>query len=181
MAQLNAGGGIGVVNYYVTWPNDGILSLIQYRRFFQQEFCRTPIYEQKQIWNQVAQNINLDHPNFAPTKKQCRTKWNSLKSGYENLKRLLNGNPEGFPTHTPTLHDEHFHEELSDEFWLAEPRVRAARRNQVDRRRYEYRECRRSRSQSFHHRHERGRSRSRSPRRERKSVESAGAIIPLTP
>ncbi|UZO10800.1 uncharacterized protein OCT59_002378 [Rhizophagus irregularis] len=154
MAQLNAGGGIGVVNYYVTWPNDGILSLIQYRRFFQQEFCRTPIYEQKQIWNQ---------------------------SGYENLKRLLNGNPEGFPTHTPTLHDEHFHEELSDEFWLAEPRVRAARRNQVDRRRYEYRECRRSRSRSFHHRHERGRSRSRSPRRERKSVESAGAIIPLTP
>ncbi|GBC46940.2 hypothetical protein GLOIN_2v1815051 [Rhizophagus irregularis DAOM 181602=DAOM 197198] len=141
MAQLNAGGGIGVVNYYVTWPNDGILSLIQYRR----------------------------------------TKWNSLKSGYENLKRLLNGNPEGFPTHTPTLHDEHFHEELSDEFWLAEPRVRAARRNQVDRRRYEYRECRRSRSRSFHHRHERGRSRSRSPRRERKSVESAGAIIPLTP
>ncbi|GET53305.1 hypothetical protein GLOIN_2v1766080 [Rhizophagus irregularis DAOM 181602=DAOM 197198] len=67
MAQLNAGSGI------------------------EQEFCRTSIYKQKQIWNQ---------------------------SGYENLKRLLNENPEGFSTHTPTLHDEYFHEELSDEFWL---------------------------------------------------------------
>ncbi|GBB94180.1 hypothetical protein RclHR1_23000001, partial [Rhizophagus clarus] len=47
-------------------------------------------------------------------------KWNALKSGYENLKRLLSGNLEGFPTHTPTLHDERFHDELSDEFWLAE-------------------------------------------------------------
>jgi hypothetical protein len=26
----------------------------------------------------------------------------------------------GFPTRTPTLHDERFHEELSDEFWMLE-------------------------------------------------------------
>ncbi|RGB22401.1 hypothetical protein C1646_776143 [Rhizophagus diaphanus] len=119
MAQLNAAGGIGVVNYYVQWPKYATLSLIQYRHLFQQEFCRTSIHRQKRIWNQISQSINVDHLNFAPTKKQCRNKWNSLKSGFENLKRILNGNPERFPTHMPTLHDEHFHEELSDEFWLA--------------------------------------------------------------
>ncbi|CAB4390049.1 unnamed protein product [Rhizophagus irregularis] len=48
--------------------------------------------------------------NFAPTKDQCRNKWNTLKSEYENLERLLNGNLEGFPTHTSTVHDETFHE-----------------------------------------------------------------------
>jgi hypothetical protein len=119
MAQLNALG-IGVVNFYVQWPDDATRSLIQYRRAYQNDFATTSIHDQKPIWRQIAQNINVDHPNFAPSKKQCRNKWNALKSGYENLKRLLVGNPEGFPTRTPTLHDERFHEELSDEFWTAE-------------------------------------------------------------
>ncbi|POG58738.1 hypothetical protein GLOIN_2v1789989 [Rhizophagus irregularis DAOM 181602=DAOM 197198] len=34
--------------------------------------------------------------------------------------RLINRNPEGYPTRTPTLHDERFHQELSDEFWIVE-------------------------------------------------------------
>ena len=119
MAQLNAVG-IGIVNFYIQWPNDATLSLINYRRIYQPEFSTTSIHDQKHIWNQIAQDINNDHPNFFPTKRQCKNKWNSLKSGYENLKRLLDGNTEGFPTHTPTLYDERFHEELSDEFWLAE-------------------------------------------------------------
>jgi hypothetical protein len=118
MAQLNAA--IGVVNFYVQWPQDATLTLIEERRLHQQLFCSTPINEQKQLWAQISQNINTDHPNFAPTKKQCRNKWNSLKSGYENMKRLLDGNPQRFPTHRPTQHDEHFHENLSDEFWLVE-------------------------------------------------------------
>lgn len=119
MAQLNAGG-IGIVNFYIQWPDDATLTLIQERRLYQQVFNLTPIHQQKRLWTIISQNINNDHPAFAPTKKQCRNKWNSLKSGYENLKRLLDGNPEGFPTHRPTHHDEHFHEELSDEFWLVE-------------------------------------------------------------
>lgn len=119
MAQLNAAG-IGIVNFYIQWPDDATLSLIQYRQFHQHIFSITPIHDQKPLWNQISQSINNDHPNFAPTKRQCKNKWNALKSGYENLKRLIDGNPEGFPTHTPTLHDERFHEELSDEFWLAE-------------------------------------------------------------
>jgi hypothetical protein len=119
MAQLNAAG-IGVVNFFVQWPDNAVLTLIQYRRQHQPDFCTTPIHEQKHIWDQISQDINNDHPNFAPDKSQCRNKWNALKSGYENLKRLMGGNPEGFPTRTPTLHDERFHEELSDEFWLRE-------------------------------------------------------------
>jgi hypothetical protein len=119
MAQLNAVG-IGVVNFYIQWPNDATLSLIQYRRHYQIDFCLTSVHDQKRIWRQIAQNINNDHPNFAPSKKQCRNKWNSLKSGYENLKRLMEGNPEGFTTRTPTLPDERFYEELSDEFWMTE-------------------------------------------------------------
>ena len=112
MAQLNTRA--------LQWPNDATLSLIQYRRLYQRFFCTIAIHDQKVIWNYISQNINNDHQKFAPTKRQCRNKWNALKSGYENLKRLLSRNPEGFPTHTPTLHDERFHDELSDEFWLAE-------------------------------------------------------------
>lgn len=120
MAHLNAVGGIAAVNNYVKWPNGAALLLIQYRRSFQDVFGRTSIHSQGPIWDQISQNINNDYPNFAPTATQCRNKWNSLKSGYENLKRLLGGNPEGFPTHRPNLHDERFYEELTDEFWLVE-------------------------------------------------------------
>jgi Myb/SANT-like DNA-binding domain len=116
MAQLNA----ALANFFTQWPDDAVLSLIENRRRYQHEFTTTRIHDQKRLWNRIARNINNDHPQFAPTRKQCRTKWNALKSGYENLKRLMDGNPQGFPTHTPTLHDERFHEELSDEFWLVE-------------------------------------------------------------
>ncbi|RGB38589.1 hypothetical protein C1646_755557 [Rhizophagus diaphanus] len=47
---------------------------------------------------------------FCANEDQCRNKWNTLKSEYENLERLLNGNLEGFLTHTQTIHDETFHE-----------------------------------------------------------------------
>lgn len=120
MSQLNAVGGVVAVNHYMKWPSGGTLSLIRYRRACQDVFSRTAIHEQTGLWDEISQNINADHPRFAPTSTQCRNKWNSLKSGYENMKRLLNGNPEGFPTHTPKLPDEQFHEELSDEFWLVE-------------------------------------------------------------
>ena len=111
---------IKLVNFYIQWPKDATRSLIQYRRLYQTNFSTTPIHDQKQLWSQISQGINDDHPDFDPSRRQCRNKWNLLKSGYENLKRLLDGNPEGFPTHTPTIPDEYFHEELSDEFWLIE-------------------------------------------------------------
>ncbi len=107
-------------NFYIQWPDDATQTLIERRRALQPEFCSTSIHNQKRHWRTISRDIANNHPTFTPTRKQCRTKWNSLKSGYENLKRLLNGNPEGYPTHTPTLHDERFHEFLSDEFWLVE-------------------------------------------------------------
>src|ERR1700722_8252013 len=116
MAHLNA----RLANFYVQWPDDATRTLIECRQVAQPNFCSTPIHSQKRLWRVITRDINNTHAVFAPTRRQCRNKWNALKSGYENLKRLLNGNPDGFPTHTPTLHDERFHEELSDEFWLVE-------------------------------------------------------------
>ena len=116
---LNAAG-IELVNFYIQWPKEATLSLIQYRRLYQTNFSMTPIHDQKQLWSQIFQGINDGHPDFTQSKQQCQNKWNSLKSEYKNLKRLLDGNPFRFPTHTPTIHDEYFHEELSDEFWLTE-------------------------------------------------------------
>ncbi|CAB4436584.1 unnamed protein product [Rhizophagus irregularis] len=140
MAALNLNANLPA---YIQWPDDAALTLIQRRRAYQPLFTRT-----------------------RPTRKQCREKWNALKAGYENLERLINRNPDDYPTRTPSLHDERFHQELSDEFWRVEPLVRSSQRNRVDRRTYEYRErrrSRRSRSRSPYHHRERGRSRSRSP------------------
>ncbi|CAB4388578.1 unnamed protein product [Rhizophagus irregularis] len=100
-------------------PDDAALTLIQCRRAYQPLFTTTRLHNQKQLWRGIARDIRNNHI-FRPTRKQCREKWNALKSGYENLERLINRNPEGYPTRTPTLHDERFHQELSDEFWRVE-------------------------------------------------------------
>ena len=74
------------------------------------------IQRQGELWQRISNYLYNDFRlNVTPT--QCRTKWNLLVSGYENLKRLLNDNPEGFRTHTPSMYDQRFHNELSDEFW----------------------------------------------------------------
>ena len=103
----------------IQWPENATLTLIRCRCERQDQFCTTAIQSQKRIWREITREIGRRH-RFDPDRRQCRTKWNALKTGYENLERLLNGNPSGFPTHTPSLHDERFHEELSDEFWLNE-------------------------------------------------------------
>ncbi|RGB34551.1 hypothetical protein C1646_760433 [Rhizophagus diaphanus] len=54
----------------------------------------------------AAKKCRTNNHLFMPTRKQCREKWNALKSGYENLERLINKNPEEYPTRTPTLHEE---------------------------------------------------------------------------
>jgi len=115
-APLNA----NLRNFFIQWPDHATLTLIVRRRAYQHEFATTPINLQRRLWVAISRDINNAHPNFAPTSKQCRSKWNSLKSGYENLERLMNGNPQRFPTRAPTMHDEHFHEEMSDELWTVE-------------------------------------------------------------
>ena len=104
---------------FYQWPDDATLTLIEGRRLYQSLFASTALRDQSGFWDNIARGIGRAHPSFAPTGRQCRTKWNALKSGYENLKRLFH-NPEGYRTHTLTMHDELFHYELSDEFWLSE-------------------------------------------------------------
>ncbi|GBC45002.2 uncharacterized protein OCT59_027439 [Rhizophagus irregularis] len=141
MAALNLNANLPV---YIQWPDDAALTLIQRHRAYQPLFTTTRLHDQKQLWSGIARDIRNNHT-FRPTRKQCREKWNALKVGYENLERLINRNPDDYPTRTPSLHDERFHQELSDEFWRVEPLVWSSQRNRVDRRTYEYRERRRSR------------------------------------
>lgn len=114
MAQLAA----ALPAFVNQWPDDATLSLIRRRRVYQGLFASSRTQDQWQFWDNIARDVRRLHPNFRPTAIQCRNKWNSLKSGYENLARLMNGNPDGFPTRTPSIHDETFHAELSDQFWL---------------------------------------------------------------
>ncbi|CAB4398402.1 unnamed protein product [Rhizophagus irregularis] len=94
MAALNLNANLPV---YIQWPDDAALTLIQRCQAYQPLFTTT-----------------------RPTRKQCREKWNALNAGYENLERLINRNPDDYPTRTPSLHDKRFHQELSDEFWRVE-------------------------------------------------------------
>ena len=109
-----------LVNFFIQWPDDATETLIERRQAYQYEFSTTSIQDQKRLWRAISREIRNRHIAFAPSRRQCRNKWNALKSGYENLKRLLNGNPDSLPTRTPTLHDEIFHKALSNEFWLVE-------------------------------------------------------------
>lgn len=115
MANLNA----ALSQTFYAWPDNAVQALIRQRRAYQGLFATSALRDQGTYWARISSYI-ARNSNFAPTDRQCRTKWNALKKGYENLERLLDGNPEGYPTHTPTMHDERFHDELSDEFWLTE-------------------------------------------------------------
>lgn len=104
--------------FFRMWPDDAVQTLIRRRRLYHPIFATTRQNEQTAYWTRISQDVMAAHPGLSVTADQCRNKWNSLRSGYENLVRLDNGNPEGFPTRTPSMHDERFFDELSDEFWL---------------------------------------------------------------
>jgi DNA-binding LacI/PurR family transcriptional regulator len=101
------------------WTRNATQVLIEERRSRQLLFTTTPIQRQYRIWRAISAEV-LRRSGLRVSKNQCRNKWNALKTGYENLERLIEQNPQQFPTHTPTLDDEYFHGELSDEFWLVE-------------------------------------------------------------
>src|SRR2546429_7116462 len=87
MAQL-----VAVLPNAIQWPEDATLTLIRRRRLYQAMFASSRVWEQGAYWETISRDIARAH-NFAPTLKQCRNKWNALKSGYENLARLIAGNP----------------------------------------------------------------------------------------
>ena len=104
----------GAVNYIRQWTMGATQSLIRFRRHYNDRF-RTE--EHGPLWNRIAQRIG-GLENVLVSGNQCKSKWNALKIGYENLKRILEGNPDGFPVHSPNNYDRRFHGELADEFWV---------------------------------------------------------------
>jgi hypothetical protein len=55
---------------------------------------------------------------FTATANPCRTKWNALKRGYENLKRIIEDNDDDIPITSPNSFDRACFGEMNDEFWL---------------------------------------------------------------
>ena|SRR5215475_3620031 len=98
------------------WPDDVVLVLIQQRRQHQQLFEVNTRHSD--LWTRIANYIRHHHQ-CEITARQCQVKWYALKSGYENLRRLLSENPdeEGYQIKSPNWHDRMFYDELSDEFW----------------------------------------------------------------
>jgi len=183
-----------IINVQRTWPEDATLTLIRYRRRYHDSFEDRSNRDHTDIWTRIANRIQtLD--NFIVSGHQCRTKWQALKRGYENIRRMLDGNPDGFPVHSPNTYDTRFFNELSDEFWnetsnypsndiknnylinlsylhylFLDRYQRAYREHRIDRRRYEHRERGRSRyrsrSRNRSRSRDRSRNRSRSPSRD---------------
>ena len=89
MAQL-----VDALPNAIQWPEDATLTLIRCRRLYQAMFASSRVRDQGAYWGTISRDIARAH-NFAPTLEQCRNKWNALKSGYENLARLIAGNPIG--------------------------------------------------------------------------------------
>ena len=79
----------------IRWPEDATLTLIRYRHLYQTMFVLSRVQDQGTYWRNISQDIALAY-NFASTLEQCRNKWNSLKSGYENLARLIASDPHRY-------------------------------------------------------------------------------------
>ena len=90
--------------------------LLSLRARYQNEFEYARNYEHMNIWSRIASRISYNHGTVV-TGRQCQIKWNAMKQGYENVCRILSGNPEGFPTHSPNLFDLEFFDTMSEEFW----------------------------------------------------------------
>lgn len=68
--------------YFVSWPNDATLSLIQFRRLYQGLFSTCRLRDQNALWRRISQGVTARHPAFIPTPQQCRSKWNNLKVNF---------------------------------------------------------------------------------------------------
>jgi hypothetical protein len=106
-----------VFNVHRNWPGNATLTLIRYRRHYHARFEDRSVRDHTTIWERIANRIQQTD-NFTVSGQQCRNKWQALKRGFENLRRMFDGNPDGFPVSSPNSYDTRFYNELSDEFWL---------------------------------------------------------------
>jgi hypothetical protein len=59
------------------------------------------------LWTNISDCI-FNLYGFRITAKQCQVKWYALKQGYENAKRLLQGNPNGYIIRSLNSYDQIF-------------------------------------------------------------------------
>src|SRR6266542_2367272 len=90
--------------------------LIDLRARHQEDFEYVTNFKYLGIWSQITFQISFNC-NTIVTGRQCQIKWNAMKQEYENVYRILGGNPFRFPTHSPNLFDIEFFDMMSAEFW----------------------------------------------------------------
>src|SRR5277367_639708 len=87
-----------IVNVQRSWTKEATLTLIRYRRRYHHFFEDRTIRDHTDIWARISNRIQI-LDNFVVSGQQCRTKWQALKRGYENLCQMFDGNPNvGFHT-----------------------------------------------------------------------------------
>jgi hypothetical protein len=99
------------------WTIDAAKQLIRERRNLNWQFEQLANRDHNNVWVQIANRL-FAAIGFVATANQCRIKWNSLKRGFENSRRIYSGNTEDFPISSPNNFDESCFNEMSDQFWL---------------------------------------------------------------
>jgi hypothetical protein len=99
------------------WTINAAIQLIKERRNLQWQFERLANRNHHNIWILISNKL-FAATGFNVTANQCKNKWNSLKRGYENVRRILTGNEDDFPIASPNSFDQACFNEMSDEFWL---------------------------------------------------------------
>ncbi|CAB4423719.1 unnamed protein product [Rhizophagus irregularis] len=133
------------------WTINAARQLIAERRNLHQQFERIANRHHVNAWTIIANRVFVA-TGFAATPRQCQTKWNALKRGYENLSRIINNNDDDIPIISPNSFDRACFADMNDEFWLQTDLFRREYRRQHaahDRRRYEYRLRRERRSRDL--------------------------------
>jgi len=87
------------------WTINSSIQLICERRNANSQFVQLRNSGHHAVWSSIANNI-FNTTGLVVTPNQCRTKWNSLKRGYENLIRIMSDNRRGYPLSSPNSFDE---------------------------------------------------------------------------
>ncbi|EXX61860.1 hypothetical protein GLOIN_2v1815051 [Rhizophagus irregularis DAOM 181602=DAOM 197198] len=99
------------------WTINATRQLIAERRNIHQQFERISNRHHVSAWTIIANRV-FAATGFAVTSRQCSTKWNALKRGYENLSRIINNNDDDIPIVSPNSFDRACFTDMNDEFWL---------------------------------------------------------------
>jgi hypothetical protein len=91
--------------------------LIRERRAFHDQFQGLGNSSHNTLWTNIANNV-FAMTGFVATANQCKSKWTSLKRGYENMIRIARNNPENFPVACPNSFDRACFSEMNDRFWM---------------------------------------------------------------